>query len=227
MPGFGGIGDATARSVRIDQPRRALHMDEEHVDLGAGIGDFQTAAGEKSFFDRAAVRIFLDPAVAAAAEDEIRVHSFRPVRVVDVDEVRGAPVEGKAELRIRPSPYLDLGFVESGDEAGPFSSGQIRNGTNWASKNARAAAASGNRCPPPRRRAGGRRPKCRASRSCTASPPLHAGDSAEAKRSPAPGRPQTSRAAPKRRPARDEKPWPPASRSVFRFGGDQLPIRVA
>lgn len=120
MPGFGGIGDAAARSVRIDQPRRALHMDEEHVDLGAGIGDFQTAAGEKSFFDRTAIRKFLDPAVATAAEDEIRVHSCRPVRVVDVDEVRGAPVEGKAELRIRPSPYLDLGFVESGDEAGPF-----------------------------------------------------------------------------------------------------------
>ena len=40
------------------EPRRALHMDEEGVDLVGEPGDLQALAGQRAALDRAAVEIF-------------------------------------------------------------------------------------------------------------------------------------------------------------------------
>ncbi len=95
LPALGGIGNAAQRAVGHLQPRRALHVDEEDIDLVLEPGDLQPLAGKRALFDGRTVEILDDACPGAAAEGKIRVEARWPVLFVDVDQV-GAAARAKA-----------------------------------------------------------------------------------------------------------------------------------
>ena len=138
------------------QPRRALDMDEEGVDLVGQPGDLQPVAGKRAPLDRGAVEIFdrSRPGVCAA-EGEIWVHAGRPVGVVDVDQVGGTRQQRHGEAFGAHRRGFDLRLVEAGDEAVPPVSGAIPGpAMKWRLEEGARRLAGSRRKLPARRRIG-------------------------------------------------------------------------
>src|SRR4029453_18836028 len=116
MSGLRGIGNPVDGPVRISQPCCTLHVDKEDVDLRLCPSDFQSSASQETLVDRTTIRIGVNLAVRQPTKRIVVRQRGGTIAFIEVDQIVGAPIEGKAIVFVRYRRNQNLRLIESSNE---------------------------------------------------------------------------------------------------------------
>ena len=117
MPRLRRVGDAAQTTIGHLQPCSALNVNEKSIDRAFHERHFETLSIKRAALDGGPVVIFNKARRCLPGKGKIGVKALRPVGVIDVDKISGAPEKRYLEPIGANSGGHNFRFIKPRDES--------------------------------------------------------------------------------------------------------------